>query len=240
MHCNYLLACQKINNKEIKQIVWKIRAKKVILATGSIERFLTFDNNDRPGIMLANTARKYLNHYFVNLPKKIIIFTNNDSAYLTAIDCVNNNINVQAIIDIRQDSNGDLVKKAKKIGIKIFFNQAVIDTKGRKKINAVIISELSKNLEKTIGDPKKLSCDLLLVSGGWTPSVQLFSQSRGKLIYRESDATFIPYKSFQDEISIGSCNGTFELNDIVEETFNKMVKLLSDFGKNVNENMKGN
>ena len=231
MHNNYLLACQKINNKNLRQIIWKIRAKKVVLATGSIERFLTFDNNDRPGIMLANSARKYLNHYFVKLGKKIVIFTNNDSAYKAAIDFHLNNIQVKAIIDVRKESNGDLVRKAKNFGLKIFFNHAIINTEGRKKVNSVIISELDEKFKKTIGKSKKLSCDLLCVSGGWTPTVHLFSQSRGKLIYRESDASFIPHKSFQEEISIGACNGTFELDKIFEETYNKMKKLLNEFGK---------
>ena len=200
MHNNYLLACQKINNKNLRQIIWKIRAKKVVLATGSIERFLTFDNNDRPGIMLANSARKYLNHYFVKPGKKIVIFTNNDSAYKAAIDFHLNNIQVKAIIDVRKESNGDLVRKAKNFGLKIFFNHAVINTEGKKKINSVIISEFDEKFKKTIGKSKKLSCDLLCVSGGWTPTVHLFSQSRGKLIYRESDASFITHKSFQEEI----------------------------------------
>ena len=85
MHYNYLLAIQdlqpnkgKDKENSIRQIVWKIRAKKVILATGSIERPLTFNNNDRPGIMLANSVSKYLNGYGVNLGKNIVIFTNND------------------------------------------------------------------------------------------------------------------------------------------------------------------
>jgi sarcosine oxidase subunit alpha len=52
---------------------------------------------------------------------------------------------VQAVIDVRKNSNGDLAKKAEKLGIKIFFNHAVIDTKGRKKINSVIISELDES-----------------------------------------------------------------------------------------------
>ena len=60
------------------------------------------------------------------------------------------------------------------------------------------------------------------MSGGWTPTVHLFSQSRGKLIYRESDATFVPHQSFQEEISIGACNGTFgEQDEIFEETYTK-------------------
>ena len=235
MQSNYLLACQKINQKSIRQVIWKIRAKKVVLATGSIERFLTFNNNDRPGIMLANSARKYLNYYRTNPGKKIVIFTNNDSAYQTAIDFLFKNIDVQAIIDVRKDSNGHLVKKAKHHGLKIYFNHAVINTKGRKKINKVTISEFDEKFNILIGKPKKLSCDLLCVSGGWTPTVHLFSQSRGKLIYRESDATFIPYKSFQKQISIGACNGTFGLDEIFEETHIKMTKLLDEFGKNIEE-----
>ena len=235
MQSNYLLACQKINQKSIRQVIWKIRAKKVVLATGSIERFLTFNNNDRPGIMLANSARKYLNYYRTNPGKKIVIFTNNDSAYQTAIDFLFKNIDVQAIIDVRKDSNGHLVKKAKHHGLKIYFNHAVINTKGRKKINKVTISEFDGKFNILIGKPKKLSCDLLCVSGGWTPTVHLFSQSRGKLIYRESDATFIPYKSFQKQISIGACNGTFGLDEIFEETHIKMTKLLDEFGKNIEE-----
>ena len=84
------------------------------MATGSIERFLTFDNNDRPGIMLANSARKYKNHYFTKDVKKIVIFSNNDTAYQTAIDFFyKQEVEVRAIIDVRKNSNGDLVKKAK-------------------------------------------------------------------------------------------------------------------------------
>ena len=236
MHSNYLLACQKIKHEKIRQIIWKIRTTKVVLATGSIERFLTFDNNDRPGIMLANSARKYQNHYFAEDIKKIIIFTNNDTAYQTAIDFFyKKNVEVQTIIDVRKHSSGDLVKKAKELGIKIYFNHAVIDTNGRKKINSVIISELNESLYKTIGKSKKISCDLLCVSGGWTPTVHLFSQSKGKLFYRESDATFIPYKSFQNEISIGACNGTFELDEILNETHTKISSLLTEFGKKIDE-----
>ena len=206
------------------------------MAAGSIERFLTFDNNDRPGIMLANSARKYQNHYFTKDVKKIVIFSNNDTAYQTAIDFFyKQEVEVQAIIDVRKNSNGDLVKKAKELGIKIFFNHAVIDTKGRKKINSVIISELNESLDKTIGKSKELSCDLLCVSGGWTPTVHLFSQSKGKLFYRESDATFIPEKSFQNEISIGACNGTFELDEILKETHTKISGLLTEFGKKIDE-----
>ena len=80
------------------------------------------------------------------------------------------------------------------------------------KIKSVFVHKIDEKTNEIINFYGKISCDLLCVSGGWTPTVHLFTQSRGKLIYRDSDATFIPHKSFQDEVSVGACNGTFDLN----------------------------
>jgi len=232
MHYNYLLAIQdlqpnkgKDKENSIRQIVWKIRAKKVILATGSIERPLTFNNNDRPGIMLANSVSKYLNGYGVNLGKNIVIFTNNDSAYQTAIDFHNQNINVAAIVDVRKNLEGDLPTKVKNLGIKIHTGSIISNTTGRKKIQTVHIKKINQeNIEI-------LNCDLLCMSGGWSPTVHLFTQSRGKLKFREEDSCFIPNQPFQDTLSIGSCNGVFDLNSILSETYNSVNNFLNTHEK---------
>ena len=238
MHYNYLLAIQNIDplsglkiKNNIRQIIWKIRAKKVILATGSIERPLTFDNNDRPGIMLANSASKFLNYYGVKLASEILVFTNNDSAYQTAIDFHQKGIKVKAIIDVRSYGESDIIKKAELLGIKIYYNYAITNTSGRLKIKSVTINKVDDSVKKIIGEPLKIKCDFLCVSGGWTPTVHLFTQSRGKLIYRDYDGAFIPDQSFQDTVSIGSCNGTFLLNDILDETFIKIKELLISIDK---------
>ena len=236
MHYNYLLAIQDINpldglkrKNNIRQIIWKIRAKKIILATGSIERPLTFDNNDRPGIMLANSASKFLNYYGVKLANEIVVFTNNDSAYQTAIDFHKKGINVKAVIDVRSYGESNIIKKTESLGIKIYYNHAITNTSGRLKIKSVTINKVDDSVKKIIGDPVKIKCDFLCVSGGWTPTVHLFTQSRGKLIYRENDGAFIPKQSFQETISIGSCNGTFSLNEILDETFLKIKEVLISF-----------
>ena len=232
MHHNYLLASQKINSENIRQVIWKIRAKKVILATGSIERPLTFNNNDRPGIMLSHSARKYANRN-VDLGRNIVIFTNNDYAYQTAIDfkLLDTFIKV-LVVDIRNNSKGDLIEEARALGVHILFNHIITNTKGRKKINSVFIHKIEDETNEIIDNYGKVPCDLLCISGGWTPTVHLFTQSRGKLIYRDSDATFVPHKSFQNEVSVGACNGTFALDEIIDETYIKISELLSEFGKN--------
>ena len=240
MHYNYLLAIQDINpldglkrQNNLRQIIWKIRAKKVILATGSIERPLTFDNNDRPGIMLANSASKFLNYYGVKLASEMIVFTNNDSAYQTAIDFHKKGIKVKAIIDVRSYNESDIIKKAESLGIKIYYNHAVTNTSGRLKIKSVTINKVDDSVKKIIGNALNIKCDFLCVSGGWTPTVHLFTQSRGKLIYRDIDGVFVPNQSFQDTISIGSCNGSFLLHQILDETFIKIKEVLTSFDRNI-------
>ncbi|MDC1184411.1 sarcosine oxidase subunit alpha family protein [Alphaproteobacteria bacterium] len=229
MHYNYLLAIQDLQpnngkNKKnsIRQVVWKIRAKKVILATGSIERPLTFNNNDRPGIMLANSVSKYLNGYGVNLGKEIVIFTNNDSAYQTAMDFHHQNINIAAIVDVRNDIEGDLPKTVKKLGIKIYSGSIISNTTGRRKIKTVHIKKINDTNVEII------NCDLLCMSGGWTPTVHLFTQSRGKLKFRYEDSCFVPDQAYQKTISIGACNGTFDLKNILKETYTSVNDFLNE------------
>ena len=236
MHYNYLLGIQDLDPKRginkknsIRQVLWKIRAKKVVLATGSIERPLTFNNNDRPGIMLAASVSKYLNGYGIKLGKKIIIFTNNDSAYKTAIDYHHQNLNIKAIIDIRDKIDGDLPTKVKNLGIKIYSGSIIINTTGRKKIKSVTIKKNDGEKENNNCNVTNLECDLLCMSGGWSPTVHLFTQSRGKLKFRSEDSCFIPNQAHQQTLSVGSCNGIFNLSSILQETYDSVNNFLSEY-----------
>ena len=150
---NYLLARENLTdhlNKEekkdkIRQRLLKIRAKKVIIATGSIERPLIFNNNDRPGIMLSSAVRKYADYYGVICGKKNVFFTNNDSAYESAISLNKKGLNVGAIIDIREKSDSKLIKEVEKIGIQVYWSHTVVDTHGYKRLKEITIMPLSKD-----------------------------------------------------------------------------------------------
>jgi sarcosine oxidase, subunit alpha len=232
---NYLLARQNftdhLNDNEkqdkVRQRLLKIRAKKVIVATGSLERPLIFNNNDRPGIMLSSAVKKYADYYGVVCGKQNVLFTNNDSAYETAISLFKKGIKVQAIIDIRENSNSSIVKEAKNLGIRIYWSHTVTDTYGYKKLKKISIMEISKDGQSTVGSKINIVCDCLGVAGGWTPAVHLFTQSGGKLKFRDADQVFIPDNYTSKQTSIGSCNGDFELEDIIKNS----SKILKDFLK---------
>ncbi len=232
---NYLIMLQNLTDHlpdkdkkgKIRQRLWKIRARKVILATGAIERPMIFDCNDRPGIMLSSAVRKYVNTYGVKCGENITIFTNNDDAYETAITLHDKGVKIKAIIDIRDNSDGTLPKKCIDLGIKIHWKSTVVYTEGYKKINKIHVMKLSKDNNNVVGNKFKIDCDLLCVSGGYTPAIHLFTQSGGKLEYNEQKHYFFPKKNTLNQISVGSCNGTFGLKNIISEAQEKTNEFLN-------------
>ena len=202
-----------------RQRLWYIRAKEVIISTGSIERPLVFGNNDRPGIMLASAAKEYMKVYGVAVGKKPIIFTNNDSGYDVAIDFKKNGIN-PLILDVRSNSESSVIKEAKNLNISIKFSHGIVNAKGYKKVKSVLVGKLNKE-KSGYENLESISCDCVCVSGNWTPTVHLSSQSGNKLKFDENVNAFIPNQSKQNESTIGSANGSFTLKRTLEEGFIK-------------------
>ena len=232
---NFLLARENLTDHltinqrsgKTRHKLLKIRAKKVISATGSIERPMIFDNNDRPGILLSSAIKRYVDFFGVASGERNILFTNNDSAYETAISLIQKGINIEAVIDNREEVDSKLLYEVERNNIRIFKGYTVIDTFGYKRINKISIKQLSKDGQKVIGPKINLSCDCLGISGGWTPAVHLFTQSGGKLKFREDDQVFIPSVYASDQLSIGSCNGDFTLDEILINTPKSLKDYLS-------------
>ncbi|MEE8507080.1 MAG: sarcosine oxidase subunit alpha family protein, partial [Kiloniellales bacterium] len=199
--------------------LWKVRAKQVVLATGAIERPLVFADNDRPGIMLAGACRTYLNRYAVKPGRKAALFTNNDGAYRAALDMAAAGIRIAAIIDARADPEGPATERAEAAGLPVLSGHAVIGTAGDKRLRQVRVARLSDDGQSVTGEGQPLDCDLLAVSGGWNPTVHLYSQSRGKIVFDAGRGCFVPGDPFQATRAAGACNGTFGLASCLAEGF---------------------
>ena len=231
---NFLLSRQNLTdhlsvndrNNKIRQRLYKIRAKKVIISTGAIERPQVFHNNDRPGIMLASAVKKYIDYYGVRCGLENVIFTNNDSAYETALSLHKSGTKLNAIIDIRDNSSSEIVNKVKSLGIQIYWNHTVVNTKGYKRINKIAIMKLNDKGNDVVGKKIELNCDCLAISGGWTPMVHLFTQSGGKLRFDNKDNIFVPDKTNLNQLSIGSAKGDFELDDVLKNSIKDTKKFL--------------
>ncbi len=202
-----------------RERLWKVRARRVVLATGAIERPLVFANNDRPGVMLAGAVRHYANRFGVAPGKSVVVFTNNDDAYRTALDLADAGVAVGAVVDARPDPTGELTEKTVARGIEVIKGAAVVRAIGGKRLRAVDVMTLDGSAEAVTGSARRIPCDVVAVSGGWNPAIHLFSQSGGKARFANDTACFVAGSSVQAERSAGASNGAFALPDCLAEGF---------------------
>jgi sarcosine oxidase subunit alpha len=202
-----------------REKLWQVRAHQVVLATGAAERPLVFSNNDRPGIMLASAASTYANRYAVRAGNRAVVFTNNDSAYQTALDLKAAAVEVVAVVDARANSTSEVAETVRNAGIEVINGSLVVDTGGSKRLGSVRVMALAEDGSAVTGKGRNLDCDLLALSGGWSPVVHLNAQSGAKPEWDEEAAMFRPGKTPQDQISAGAANGTLDLAGCLREGF---------------------
>jgi sarcosine oxidase subunit alpha len=215
---NFVGLCERLsdpahgrNDDAARERLWQVRAARVVLATGAHERPLTFANNDRPGIMLAESVRAFVNRWAVAPGRNIVVVTNNASAYGSALDAKSAGLSV-TIVDARnEDDCGNELVAARNAGIEVRLSHAAKAACGHKRVSAVEIEPRSG------GDSIVLPCDCVAMSGGWTPAVHLFSQSRGKLRFDTDIDAFVPGSSVQPECSAGAAKGSYDLASCLAE-----------------------
>ncbi len=161
--------------------LWRIRAGRIVTATGAIERPLAFAGNDRPGVMLASAMRDYLVNWGVALGDKVVVVTNNDDAYRTALVLHDAGREV-IVIDARQAATGPLAEAAKRRGIQVRAGRAVAEVIGGRRVRSVRLD----------GAGEEIACDAVAMSGGWSPVVHLWSHCGGKLVWDEAQALLRP------------------------------------------------
>ena len=197
--------------------LWRIRARRVILAQGGFERPLAFCNNDRPGVMLASAVSTYINRYAVLPGRRAVVFTNNDSAYRTALDLAGAGAAVEAVVDSRPGGGGELADRAQSLGIPVLRGRVVCDVTGRKRVSGVKIAEWGGDSRENVSSTIRIDCDLLAVSGGWSPAVHLHAQAGGSLEWDESQLCFLPAQARQSHVSAGAGNGRQALDECLAD-----------------------
>ncbi len=210
---NHLLAVERRTNhlgadapdNVSRERVHRIRARRVILATGAHERSLAFANNDRPGVMLAASARTHLNRHGVLPGRHAVVFTTNDSAYAAALDLHAAGVDITAIVDTRP-APGEWAERARAAGIEVLPGHAVIGTEGAPRVTAVTVAPYGESTGR-----REFAADLLLVSGGWNPVAHLFSQSGGKLRFDDTLGSFVPDTCRQAVEVVGAASGVLDL-----------------------------
>ena len=222
----YLLGYERLRDHAPSQTgprhrLWRIRAGKILTATGAIERPLSFAGNDLPGVILASALRDYVENFGVSMGDRTVVLTNNDDAYRTAIALKAAGLDVPVILDARSAGGGALAEAAQKLGIRVETGKAVAFVKGRGVVTGVAICDQAG--QGTVLE--EIACDCLAMSGGWSPVVHLWSHCGGKLVWDEALAMFRPdpekaplnQKGEGFVLAAGAANGHFSLGAVMQD-----------------------
>jgi len=185
----------------VRQRTWIVRPARIVLATGAIEQPLAFGNNDRPGVMQAGAVRTYLNRYAVVPGTRAVVATTNDSAYAVAADLAGAGIPV-TLIDAR--ATGPDAPE----GVKVLRGTVPIRTLGNYVMDGVEIGAL--DAEGYAQAQQIVDCDLLAVSGGWTPAVHLTSHRGPKPVWNDTIHAFLAGATDEPIRTCGAAAGVYD------------------------------
>ncbi len=220
----YALLYERITDHDVDSLgprhrLWRVRANHVISATGAIERPLVFSGNDIPGVMLASAVRDYLVNFGVLCGKRVLIVTNNDSAYQTALLLKQAGVHTIRIVDAREQGGGAVMESAISSGIRVDLGRAIYAVKGGLRVKKAQTCKFASEGD----DLEEWACDIVAMSGGWTPTVHLWSHCGGHLSWDSTSAVFRPDTENpptgadgRGVVScVGAANGDFDVSTAV-------------------------
>ena len=221
---------QVLRGDGARERLWRVRARQVVLAQGGFERPLVFCNNDRPGVMQASAVSTYIKRYAVLPGRRAVVFTNNDSAYRTAIDLVEAGAEVAAIVDSRSGGGGELGGRVRDLGIPVLAGHVLADVAGRGRVRGASIARWSGDCWASVTPSVRIDCDLVAVSGGWSPAVHLHSQAGGRLAWDDAQLGFVPAQARQAHDSAGAGNGRQSLGECLADGVRAGAEAVSKLG----------
>ncbi len=221
---------EALQSHQVRQRYWRVRAKRVVHAQGAFERPLVFANNDLPGIMLGSAVSMYCNQYAVAPWCDAVIFTNNDTGYCTALHLIDAGVKVRLVVDLR-DRSGQLAYRVRAHNVDVLYRHAVVSAQGGRHVKYVSIAPVDAS-GNILPDAKlkKVRCDLVAMSGGWSPALHLHAQSGGQLHWHAEKACYVPGATAQESVSVGACNGTFNLVACMHEGADAGARMARECG----------
>ena len=218
----------KLPDDTPRERMWRVRAGQVVLAQGALEKPLVFHGNDRPGVMLAGSAQTFLNRYGVLVGKSPVVLTSHDSAWYAAFDLADAGAKVQAIVDTREGVREELQAEARKRNIPVKLSHTGTATSGRLRVSSLRVNPVSGG---TVGAGTEIKCDAVLMSGGWTPSLHLFSHTKGSLAWDDDRTTFLPEKTPEDCVIAGASRGLWGIEAALKDGAEKGREIVAALGK---------
>ncbi|HVS75897.1 MAG TPA: sarcosine oxidase subunit alpha family protein, partial [Steroidobacteraceae bacterium] len=187
-----------------RQRLWKIVARRAVLAAGALERPIVFGGNDRPGVMLASAVRTYVNRFRVSPGRRTAVFTTCDDGWKTAFDLVDADVEVPVVIDARREIPAALAKQAAERGFRVMLGAHILDAHGARGVGSIDVRD---DRGRTI----RVSADAVAVTGGWNPNTALSTHLGARPRWSEAIGAYVPADLPRSMTAVGAAAGDFSL-----------------------------
>ncbi|RVA50868.1 sarcosine oxidase subunit alpha, partial [Mesorhizobium sp. M7A.F.Ca.CA.004.09.1.2] len=197
---------------QVRQRLWRIVAKRCVVAAGAIERPIVFAGNDTPGVIMASAMRTYVARYAATPAKRLALFTNNEDGWRTVETALGAGLQIAAVIDARSEVSPAHRSLASKGGFPVLHGSVSGVDGGKDGVRKIAVS-------LTGGARAEVEADGLAVSGGWNPAVGLTSYHRGRPKWQNDISAFVPDGAPPGMVAAGAANGDFGLGACLSEGF---------------------
>jgi methylglutamate dehydrogenase subunit C len=187
-----------------RQRLWKIVARRTVLAAGALERPIVFGGNDRPGVMLASAVRTYVNRFRVTPGRRTAVFTTCDDGWKTAFDLHEAHVEVPVVIDARREIPAELASQASRRGLRVMLGAQIRDAHGAKGVSGLVVRD-----ER--GRSTRVAADAIAVAGGWNPSTALSTHLGGRPRWSDVIHAYVPDGLPGSMIAVGAAAGELSL-----------------------------
>ena len=203
----------------------KIKPQSIIIATGASEKFLTFPNNDLPGIYGAGAVQTLMNVYGVAPGDSVLMIGAGNIGLIVSYQLMQAGITVKAIIDAAPKIGGYLVhaSKIRRMGVPILTSHTVKYAHGTEKLERVTVCKLDEKWQPMPGTEMDIEADVMCISVGLSPLGELLWQMGCDMKYIPELGGHVPLRNAELETSV---KGVYVAGDVagVEEASSAMVE----------------
>ncbi len=204
-----------------RQRLWKIVARRAVLATGAIERPLVFGGNDRPGVMMAGAVSTYVNRFAAAPGRRAVVFTTSDSGWATAEDLLAAGVELAAVVEARPSAPA-ASDRVRRQGVEVLLGAQVTDAHGGT-VQAV-------NVRTADGGARRMAADLLATAGGWNPAIGLGGNLGARPMWSEAIRSFVLDSAPPGLAPAGAAAGRFSLSEALADGVQAATAAIDDLG----------
>ena len=193
----------------------RLRARRVVIATGSHETPLVFDRNDIPGVMLSTGLQRLIHLYGVKPGTTAMVATTGDQGYYAALDLLQAGMRVAVLADTRPTfpDRLDAARELRNSGVLVLPSHTLARAEGVKKVVGGVVSRLQDGRATT--EERQFDADIIAMSGGFEPAASLLQQAGAALAYEEASGETQPSELPEGVFAAGGAAGAQCLEETI-------------------------